>query len=83
MYYNFFYFQRLLDFTITGYSQFLWNRNLTVTSLHHILRVEVVEITRGETFNTVVARRLGLDPFHAPDVAKFTIGEAICFDIWG
>lgn len=52
-----------------------------MTSLHHILRVEVVEITRGETFNTVVARRLGLDPFHAPDVAKFTIGEAICFDI--
>jgi hypothetical protein len=40
-----------------------------------------VEITRGEMFHTVAARQLGLDPFHAPDVAKFTIGEEICFDI--
>lgn len=83
MFYHFFYFQWQLDFTLIGYSQFLWNRNLTVTSSHHILRVGVLEIARGETLNTVAARQLGLDPFHAPGVAKFTIGEAISFDIWG
>lgn len=84
IYYVFFSFQWLLDFTSIGYSQFLWNRNLAVISLYHqILWVGALGSTRREISNKVVLHQLGLAPFHAPDVTKFTTGEEICFDTWG
>lgn len=82
--YYVFSFQWLLDITSIGYSQFLWNRNLAVIGLyHHILWVGAVGSTRREISNKVVPHQLGLAPFHAPDVTKFTTGEEICFDTWG
>lgn len=74
----------MLDIVSIGYSQFLWNRNLAMISLYqHVLWVGVVGSTRRESPNRVVPRQLGLAPFLAPHVTKFTTGEAIFFDTWG